>query len=209
MNAMTRAAAAVSKLTFPSYMDEEFDLILDSRRDLSIFCLVDDKTICAVTTIYACDGDIKTVVRDPGFQRSTELLFCLSSLFRVLWLPLPTGLSIFCLTVGPKPSPINDSVPLKNNTSGICWKITRGRDVRTAERLSFKRLAAFSSTSQWTLCNNTDFEYICVNVIYFEETRFHWFRGSRRPLKPRPGTRAICSFYSALVGKSMDNRRQK
>lgn len=42
MNAMTRVAA-VSKLTFPSYMDEEFDLNIESRRDFSIFCLIDDK----------------------------------------------------------------------------------------------------------------------------------------------------------------------
>lgn len=39
---MTRTAA-VSKLTFPSYLEKEFDAILDSRQDLKIFSVIDVK----------------------------------------------------------------------------------------------------------------------------------------------------------------------
>jgi len=109
---MTRTAA-VSKLTFPSYLEKEFDAILDSRQDLKIFSVIDVKLSALKShsgtkvTLYLTD--------EPGYKilvsKCRQSYFdCLSSPFHVL---CQRAFAIFCLALGPKPSPMKLFCPFK------------------------------------------------------------------------------------------------
>lgn len=96
---MTRTAA-VSKLTFPSYLEKEFDAILDSRQDLKIFRIIDVK-------LSALKSHSVTNLTDEGtrswFQNVDKAILIAFLLLSTSYANGPLLFSAWLLVQSPRP----------------------------------------------------------------------------------------------------------
>lgn len=98
---MTRTAA-VSKLTFPSYLEKEFDAILDSRQDLKIFSVIDVKLSAlishSVTNVYLTDEGTRS-----WFQNVDKAILIAFLLLSTSYANGPLLFSAWLLVQSPRP----------------------------------------------------------------------------------------------------------